>query len=405
MIYNGGPIWTHNLFIGWCGYLKVYNNTIQKLKPGSYHAVMIRGTSYLDFYNNIVTYNDDQAVRFDFDDTQETNIRFFNNNISNNQGTGINVYGRYSMGNYLEITNNVFYSNSGYGISIAKMLNYVISNNIVTGSSGGFIDATQNGDFSNNTFKVTGTSFYIRDTYGSNTDTFFETVNCTYDPSTVWLTQGYATLLIKNFLHVKVTDVNGPAPNVEVVIKNSYDNNTIKGKTDNDGYIRYIKLINQTQKNTVSGTEYTYFDPYNLTATSHSRTAYGEIEPIMDKSQTVNINFKSDLPPEVPKNLIAESNGTNVDLSWIPSHSPDLNYYLVYRNGTGSNWVEVYNSTSNPPQQTWSIWTDVSGAQNWSTYRYKVVAVDTAFQKSSDSNPIKRFINNSTHWESYFQEC
>jgi parallel beta-helix repeat protein len=388
MLDNGGTSWTHNLYIGYSGYLQVYNNTIQRLKANSYHAVMITDVNNVDFYNNTVTYNDDQAVRCDLRTSSDTNVRFFNNNISNNQGTGLNVNGRYSTENYVEVINNVFYSNSVYGLSFDELLAYKITDNYVKGSSGGFIDATQNGDFSNNTFIVTGTDFYIRDTRAPNDDTFFKVVNCTFDPSSVWLTQGYATLIIVNYLHVKVTDNNGPAPNVIVNVSSTVNPSvsSFEGSTDENGFIRYIELINQTQKNTVSGTEYKYFDPHNITATSYGKTAYGVIEPVMDKSQTVNVNFNSDLPPERPNELSAVSRGEDVFLTWRPSFSPDLDHYLVYRNNSAGGWVLKYNSSFSIGEETWNNWTDVKGANNWATYSYKVIAVDSIFQQSSESN-------------------
>jgi parallel beta-helix repeat protein len=388
LIYNGGTSWTHNLYIGFSGNLDVHNNTIQKLKPNSYHAVMIRDTDNLDFIFNTVTYNDDQAVRCDINTNSDTNLKFNNNNISNNNGVGLYVYGRYNVVNYAEVMDNVFYSNSGWGYYISRLLSYKITNNIISGASSGvFIDATQNGDFSNNTIDVTGNNFYIRDTHGANDDTFFETVNCSFDDTKVWLTQGYATLIISNFLHIKVSDTNGPISNAHVWANSTLDpgSSSFEGYTDGEGYIRYIVLKNQTQKDSPSGTEYNYFDPHNITALSYGVTAYGEIEPTMNRSQTVNVVFSSDLPPEAPSNLIAISNGTNVDLSWTESHSLDLKSYLVYRNNTGGGWVMVYDSegTGKDKETTWS---DPLAASDWSTYSYKVVAKDLSGKTSDDSN-------------------
>ncbi len=386
MVYNGGTSWTHNLFIGFLKNLLVHHNVIQKLKPSSYHAVMIRDTSDLYFYNNIVTYNDDQAVRCDLY-TNDKNVRFFNNNFSNNQGIGLSVYGNYITTSYVEIKDNVFYNNMGYGISFAKLLNYLITNNTITGGSGCFVDASQNGEFSNNTIAVSGTSFYIRDTYGSNSDTFFETINCSYDESKVWLTQGYATLIISNYLNVLVEDKNGPAPWIDVLVESKADPNYyFIRKTNNYGYIKYVVLRNQTQKNTISGTEYKYYDPYNITASNQGFTAYGESEPTMSKSQTVMVYFNTDLPPIEPTELHAASNGTDVVLTWTPSPSSDLDHYLVYRNDSVVGWSEVYNSSSVPLQKTWPTWTDKLAAATPATYWYKVQAVDKIHQRSGFSN-------------------
>jgi parallel beta-helix repeat protein len=390
MVYNGGTSWTHNLYIGFSSHIKVYNNLIQKLKPGSYHAVMIRDMNNLDFFNNTVTYNDDQAVRCDIGSSSDTNLRFFNNNISNNLGIGLTIYGRYYTSNYVEIFDNVFYSNSNYGIHLVKLLSYKVTNNYVKGSTGGYIDATQGGDFSNNTFITSSRSFYIRDTYGSNSDTFFETVNCTYDASTVWITQGYATLIISNFLHIRTEDKNGPLPNANVLIQSkSQPSYYFEGQSDNDGWIRYITLRNQTQKNTVSGTEYVYYDPYNITANHSGYTSYGEIEPTMNKSQTVKVFFNQDMPPVEPRDLTAVSEGTDVRLTWTESPSPDISHYLIFRNNSIGGWEEVYNSSSIPAQSKWTNWTDTNAAASPATYWYKVQAVDLVYQRSEFTDIAK----------------
>jgi parallel beta-helix repeat protein len=390
MLYNGGTSWTHNLYIGFGSHLKVYNNLIQKLKPGSYHAVMIRDMNNLDFFNNTVTYNDDQAVRCDIGSTSDTNLRFFNNNISNNLGTGLNINGRYYTQTYVEVMDNVFYSNSGYGMSFDELLSYKITNNFVKGSSGGFIDATQGGDFSNNTFITTGTSFYIRDTRAPNDDTFFETINCTYDASKVWLTQGYVTLIISNFLHIRTEDKNGPLPNANVLVQSlGQPAYYFEGISDNDGWIRYITLRNQTQIDSFSGTVYTFYDPYNITANFSGYKAYGEIEPTMNRSQTVKVFFNSDMPPVEPNELNAVSEGTDVRLNWAPSPSIDVSHYLVFKNNTVGGWDEVYNSSSIPAKSKWSNWTDPSAAASPATYWYKVQAVDLVFQRSEFSNIAK----------------
>jgi parallel beta-helix repeat protein len=390
MVYNGGTSWTHNLYIGFGSHLKVHDNLIQKLKAGSYHAVMIRDMNNLDFYNNTVTYNDDQAVRCDIGSSSDTNLRFFNNNISNNQGVGLYLYGRYYTSNYAEITDNVFYSNTGWGFYVSQMLSYKITNNLIKASSGGFIDATQGGDFSNNTFITTGNSFYIRDTKAPNDDTFFETVNCTYDASTVWLTQGYVTLIISNFLHIRTEDKNGPLPNAIVLIQSkNQPSYYFEGKSDNDGWIRYITLRNQTQIDSFSGTVYTYYDPYNITANYSGYQAYGEIEPTMSKSQTVKVFFNADMPPKEPKDLTAVSEGTDVRLDWTESPSPDISHYLVFRNNTIGGWEEVYNSSSIPAKSKWTNWTDTNAASTPATYWYKVQAVDQIYQRSEYTNIAK----------------
>ncbi|MCK5562284.1 MAG: right-handed parallel beta-helix repeat-containing protein, partial [Thermoplasmata archaeon] len=253
--------------------------------------------------------------------------------------------------------------------------NNTISSN-VPNSGGVYAYNSYNGDFSNNTVKGDAYDFKI---YFDP----FEIVNCTCDPSNTQAAIG-GVLVAKNFLHLNVTDVNGPAPGVNITIKDNQDTIVFEGTTNKNGFIRYLKLTNQT----VNFGGPTFYDPHNVTATSNGNIAYGEIEPTMNKSQAIKVIFNADLPPETPNNLRAVSNGTNVDLSWRPSHSPDLSHYLIYKNGTGSNWHEIYN-TSNAPSPTSANWSDIMGASNSSTYFYKVLAVDYGFQKSNFSNIAK----------------
>ena len=139
MVYNGGTSWTHNLFIGFSDSVEVHNNTIQYLKAGGYHTVMIRDTGNLYFHDNIVTHNDDQAIRCDINSNSDTNIRFIHNNISNNDGSGLTVYGRYNTANYVEVKDNMFYQNQGYGYHFAKLLAYTVTNNTIISTSSGVL--------------------------------------------------------------------------------------------------------------------------------------------------------------------------------------------------------------------------------------------------------------------------
>jgi parallel beta-helix repeat protein len=238
------------------------------------------------------------------------------------------------------------------------------------------------GEFSNNTISAKNYDFVITDSLDPTNDIFFEVTNCTTNPSKVWFSGGSPTIIFNYFLHVNVTDLWGIAPNIYVEIDDESGTNAASGYTDSEGYLRWIELTNQTR----TPIKTVYYDPYNITAFSGSDKAYGEIEPTMNRSQSVNVHFDLDLPPETPSSVEAVSNWTDVDVFWEPSYSPDLFYYLVFRNDTGSGWEEVYNTSLLPlPQRTWTNWKDPDAASTWTTYSYKVKAVDVGGQHSQFS--------------------
>ncbi|UCG70258.1 MAG: right-handed parallel beta-helix repeat-containing protein, partial [Thermoplasmata archaeon] len=386
--YNLGIYYGYNLLI--------HNNTIQKLKNGG-DAVYITDGNDINFYNNTVTYNNETGV-YIYLTSDYSNIYIHNNNISKNNSTGLVGFGPSSTTPYIEIINNDFYDNgdgSTYsrGIGLQRLRSYTIKNNIINSNTGNpsyaghavWVDDAYGGDFSNNTLNGTPYDFYLDDLWGDPDDTFFNATNCTFNITKVGFKGGAPTLVIKNFLHVCATDVNGTVPDVNISTKDSWGTTVFWGKTDKDGYLRYIKLTNQT----INQSEVRYFDPYNITGDYDGNISYGDIDPTMNKSQIVNVHFNVDLRPETPKNLKAVGNGIDVDLSWTPSHSSDIHHYLVYRNGTASDWIEVYNSSLNPPYETWNNWTDPNAALDWTTYSYKVQAVDNISQHSYFSNIAK----------------
>ncbi|UCG70029.1 MAG: right-handed parallel beta-helix repeat-containing protein [Thermoplasmata archaeon] len=392
-VFNGGgPLmgnYRTHLRVGSSDGVEIYGNTFQYMKTDSELAVSMPWNSNLTFHNNTVTYNGDftlsGAVRCDLG-AQDSNLRIIDNNISYNYGRGLYVYGSSFPENSAEIRNNFVYQNTGYSLTFTQMQDYTITNNtfITAGSTGVFVDDCRDGEFSNNTVYGSFEDFYIRDTHGDTDDTHFVVTNCSFDPSSVRLTQGYPDFTFESYLHVYVTDINGPVPDALIRVRNASGKQVYQGNTDSEGWIRFIRLANQTQitSPTPSQNMTLYFDPYNISSLNSGDTAYGEIEPIMYQSQTVNVIFGSDLLPESPKDLTAVSQGIDVYLSWTPSHSPDLDYYQIYRNNTVGGWSLVDTTTFN-------YWTDLQGASDWSTYKYRVRAVDQIGQTSSFSNIVK----------------
>lgn len=385
---NSGTGDEHNLLVELCDNLQIHNNTIQWVKPGTKNAIKMLDNSNIDFMDNIVINNEnaESTIRCEIN-TGNENIKFLNNYISNNIASGIHVIDSVpGRNNYIEIINNVLYENRGEGLWLVGTGDYTISDNTIitvveNGNGVKAIDVSNAGVFSNNTIIGKNWDFYLLG--GTN----LEVINCTCDPSKIIFDPGSSPQIsFKYFLHVNVTDVWGAVPNAYVTIYNEQGQNVSFGHTDDGGFLRWILLTNQTQIGVGGAPKFMYYDPHNITATSGGYTAYGVIEPIMNRSQTVVVHFNVDLPPETPSNLLAISDWTDVELSWEPCHSPDLDHYLVYRNDTGVGWVLVYDSSTNPPYETWNNRTDPNAASDWTTYRYKVRAVDTNSQYSGFSN-------------------
>ncbi|UCE38328.1 MAG: right-handed parallel beta-helix repeat-containing protein, partial [Thermoplasmata archaeon] len=381
--YNAGTGWCENVEMIDCHYIQFHHNRITNVKSGSFSSLYIYGSSNMDFHNNTISDNDDSGLRFSMSGTSNNN-KFANNNISNNDGYGIFLQYGDEDDTYI-FKDNVLINNS-VGLELRQLRYYNFVNNTISlcRYNGVYINDVDGGDysnFSNNTINATNYDFYLRDTVGPG-DTVLEVLNCTFDPSKVNITYEACELVILNYLHLNVTDINSWVPGAYIVVKNNTDEIVFEGESDEDGQVRFIVVNNQT----ITKTENISYDPYNITATLDVHTAYGEIEPIMNVSQTVNVNFKVDLPPVPPGGLTAISNKTNVDLNWEPCVSSDADHYLVYRNQTGSGWLLVYDSSTSPGKELWTNWTDFHAASDWATYRYYITCVDQALQESQPSN-------------------
>jgi parallel beta-helix repeat protein len=389
--YNGGGPsagWEVHLDVQSCEMLQIYGNIFDNLKPDSVQAVTITWCSNITFHNNTLLNNGDFTVagqvRVDLG-SGDTNVRFLDNNISYNAGRGLMVYGQHYPENSVVVKNNFIYQNTGSSLELFRMQNYTVTNNTFVTSStiGVFVDDCADGEFSNNTVAGSFADIAIRDSYGDDDDTYFVVTNCSLDPQTTWIMSDYPDIMFQWYLHVYVEDLLGPAPDVDVEVFDNTMSKVFQGKTDGDGWIRFITITNQTMITPSGGlTVTTYFDPHNITATNSGDTAYGVIEPIMDHSQVVNVYFTTDLLPEDPKDLTAVSSDTDVYLSWTPSHSTDLDYYEIYRNNTVGGWALL---------DTWGSpsYTDPLAASDWSTYRYRIRAVDQIGQLSGYSNTAR----------------
>ncbi|UCE73572.1 MAG: right-handed parallel beta-helix repeat-containing protein [Methanomassiliicoccales archaeon] len=382
--YNGNNWGGYNLQLLACSNIEFYNNTVSNAKLWSGYSIHIYQVSNSVFHNNSIVNNTVSGIYFYTPGIvgESVNNKFIDNNISNNNGIGmyLNSWGDGSEVNYFLVKNNTLINNS-VGMRLEELRTYNITNNLITQCSGTGIyvydvDGSDHSSFSNNTISATNYDFTLRDS-----NTIFKVLNCTCDPSKTDFAGGNPKLVILNFLHLNVTDDNSWVPGAYVVVRNNTDTIVFEGESDENGQIQFIKIKNQTKD--AQGT--IYYDPHNITATLDVHTAYGEIEPTMNKSQTVNVHFDIDLPPLPPANFIAVSNKTDVDLSWDSSKSTDVDHYLLYRNDTSGGWEIIYDSNDTAEEKA-TYWTDTEAASNWITYRYKVTAVDLLFQESQPSN-------------------
>jgi parallel beta-helix repeat protein len=162
-----------------------------------------------------------------------------------------------------------------------------------------------------------------------------------------------------------------------------------EGQTDILGKIKYIPLLNKTVERITGPIEINYYGPYNVTGLYNNTIGYAPFNLIMNKSESVDVFFDADFLPLPATNLIAIRVGTDVNLTWDSSISADIDHYLVLRNNTLGGWSVIYDSSTELGKEKWTNWTDINGASDWSTYHYKVVAVDASGKNSEDSNIVK----------------
>jgi parallel beta-helix repeat protein len=379
---NGWAGWSYQVEIYGITYANIYNNTFTKLDDDSNIVISMSNTADMNFYDNRIIKNQGTALTVSFTGTSWNN-RFYGNNISHNSGNGAQLW---SWGDGSEMQSFWFYDNiminNTYGLSLYELRTFNVTNNIIIdcASTGVRANDVQNGKFANNTINATDTDILLQDSHGEQ-DTVLEVVNCSFDREKITLTQS-PVLIVSNYLHVYVSDANSWVPGAFVEVKNVTSDIVYTGISGEDGWIRDIELRNET----ITTTGNTSYDPYNITATLDSYTAYGETEPVMGVSKAVNVSFSGDLPPVPPLGLIAVSDITDVVLNWDPSPSVDKDHYYVYRNNTIGDWQMVYDSSSSPGQELWTNWTDVNAASDWASYRYYVTTIDNVGQESNPSN-------------------
>lgn len=100
--------------------------------------------------------------------------------------------------------------------------------------------------------------------------------------------------------------------------------------------------------------------------------------------------FQDPTPPPPPLNLSTTSQDGAVTLDWSPPiQTRDLDGYNVYRDTTAIESVSTLDPVNGGTLVRRTIYTDTT-AQNKTTYRYVVTAVDSADNESAASEEVRR---------------
>jgi nitrous oxidase accessory protein NosD len=243
-------------------------------------GILIDG-NYITISNNEISNMSDSGIFI----VGSYNI-LLNNNIYNITSGGIE-FGNFDTNNNTLINNTII--NAEWGIRIWLLSNnntfidcYIIDSRWV----GVILDNTYNCSFINTT--IINSNTYDMAITKSNT-TF---INTTFNKTKVHFYDNSSTLKVQWFLHTYVEDIVGnPLQNADVEVYNLTDDLVANGKTDNNGFLKWVIVPERIQNYSTNIT----FTPHNVTSTKSSYVGYANPEPIMDKSKQVNITLM--IPP------------------------------------------------------------------------------------------------------------
>jgi len=352
-------------------YTRIEDNIICNTSFGG-GGIMIIG-SYHTIKNNII-YNTTEGIIIDSISV---------NNILNNNLLYDNIRGIHILGDNNTIINNEIVNTSQYGIPITGCNNILINNNINDVGLGGLEFAnidTYNNTIMNNT--INNAEYGIRIWLRANNISFHNClvnnsrytgiildegsqnssfINCSiqnsnrYDvtiseSNTTFLNTAFektkvrfwdnsSTLKIQWFMHVLVKDIgNNVISNATVEIYNISDNLVANGKTDNDGFFKWIVVTERIQNYSINITH----TPHNVSASKDSYVGFALPEPIMDCSKQVNITLEIPQPLHhidiIPLEPISyyigdsqiytaigwnDADETQKNLTWVPKWSVD----------------------------------------------------------------------------------
>ncbi|UCE73571.1 MAG: right-handed parallel beta-helix repeat-containing protein, partial [Methanomassiliicoccales archaeon] len=374
--------------------LELFNNTIQSFTApdSNSYAVYVSSSYNINIHDNHINDIDSGGIQVRSDSSSETNFFVDHNEIWDiARNDCIYLYSPNIANNpYFEVKHNDIYDFGGAisanGMRLSGLGNYRIVNNNITSSlsnsRGIYIYDSVSDDFSNNTIDTVIQHFFMMGNPTNN----FTVINTTCDMGSYYMQVDGMEISFGYHLQVNTSDVSGPTPRVNVTVKNGTGQIVYEGKSALDGKVRYIPLINRTILKSGGSYITTYFDPHNITGEFQGNMGYCAYEPTMNKTQSIDLYFNANLKPFPATNLAVESYMLDVNLTWDATISPDLDHYKIYRKGSVGGWAEIYNTSWDPPTKTRTNWTDLNGASDWSTYWYKVVAVDTGGLHADDSN-------------------
>jgi fibronectin type 3 domain-containing protein len=156
------------------------------------------------------------------------------------------------------------------------------------------------------------------------------------------------------------------------------------GSTDNVGVTGYNIYRGHSLVGAVSGDALTYQDTSDVkpsTSYSYTVTAVDAAGNESAASNTASATTPASSGPAAPTNLAGTAvSGSEVDLSWIPSTSPTVTGYNIYRGPHGGTLAKISSAPPSPFQDT----TVAAGT----TYDYAATAVDTSNVESAKSNTV-----------------
>ncbi|WP_139173540.1 fibronectin type III domain-containing protein [Geodermatophilus telluris] len=138
---------------------------------------------------------------------------------------------------------------------------------------------------------------------------------------------------------------------------------------------RYVLHRDGAEVARVTGTSWTDTGVVNGTTYAYRVQAvdgHGNASALSDPAVTARPTDQT--PPATPTGLVAVARDGSVELRWTANTEPDLDRYVVYRDGaevvrlTGTSWVDT-------------------GVPNDTTYAYRLAAVDTHANVSPTSDP------------------
>ncbi len=193
---------------------------------------------------------------------------------------------------------------------------------------------------------------------------------------------------------VKINDVTPPLPPNRLVInvigkqvqvywevENISDLAGYRVYRANPNSLDYISL----NDNLIPRDNHTYFDSVTDIGVYTYKVATVDTSGNEALSNEYVADIKDVFPPSAPKNLVASSDTGVVHLEWDKCEDPDLMGYYIYR--SINNNQETY-MLMNADYITRNSHSDQLPKQIKSNFSYKVIAVDSSFNKSEFSNTV-----------------